>query len=90
VELRQSYHWTLQTKDLLRRLKHVLSNQLDAWAAFSSNGDIQYFDERRSMTSLEPPKSLAIVAKHFTALEIYRKGLEELEKCCSDSSEAVS
>jgi hypothetical protein len=91
VELRQSYHWTMQTKILLRRLTCVLSNQLDEWAKFSSSsGGIQYFHEQHAMTSLESRKSLIIAAKHFTALETYHKCLQELEKGCSDTSEAVS
>lgn len=91
MELRQSYQWTQQNKNLLRHLIRVLSNQLDAWGKFSSSsGSIQYFHEQHAMTSLESRKSLAAAAKHFTELETYHKCLQELEKGCSETSEAVS
>jgi hypothetical protein len=92
VEMKKAFDWTLQTMKLLRRLESVLLATIKTWKLFSSpDGDISYFcgtDE--AVISPAALRSLCAIKGSFSELQYFQEKMTLLNRCCSESLEAVS
>jgi hypothetical protein len=88
--MKEAFDWSLQTKDLLRRLGAVLANTVEAWNSFNAPDEgIGYFYNGAAI-SPNAHRSLRAVKAIFRQLQGYQKRMSLLDQRCSDFSRAVS
>jgi hypothetical protein len=89
-EIAKVFDWTRQTKELLSRLQHILSETLKFWERFNSqNGDIDFFSDMDSSQD-RCNLSLGTINETFETLESLQRTLDCLIRSCEDYAIAVS
>jgi hypothetical protein len=97
TDVKKTFDWTQQSKELLRKLQVQLSKTIAEWKRFSSkDGDIGYFQDIKPPTapSKDPSKyraglALGTVKEMFEAMEELYQTLRHLQDDFKDSAKAV-